>query len=656
MRRYILPAIPVFLAAANILGCTGGSPENLAKDHGAYLTAPPSSALQIQPSQFRIVTLLEDDRYGYPEDIDGLSLACGPRGDTLIVTGKASSLKRGLFCALQFDGALFSLDSIKVPESDQDIDTLVLAHETVPGRIELGAIDKGAGTSAQELHGSADGQVALLELRFRPAPVSRAALSDAPPDSAVWDASLSYEVMDQRFTVTTRKLRGDYNLDGRVSITDLVPIAANLGRRADSASTQTSDWDAIRHIDGNNDDIINAADLTLIGLNYGHILPSRLQLFASASTQQDMPTADDLHPRVEAVSTFEAMPTPADNAGNVRNYLDFERVSPGLDYWVQGSSADGKVFYLPTQSIETGVASSEQFGLEIDPDSFMFGGEISDYEMQVHDYGTELLIVVYADVFEAPDILMGGISFDPARFSHIPLEEISLTGPYGITSLESPAYLQETGRAWFARNFDNEATNGYKTPVLLGLLRRGPQAALDKSLTVSMLGDSTDNEYYSGYLDPQFSWNASTGTLSWRYFCAPDGNQNGRVDYFDFEEILKRQLGRKTIDYPAESATWLADYNNDGYVSVSDASSVFLRYLQSIDGFNVMVQDPAALDPVEGRSAGYVPLSSGVGDRTVERLSFSISFAQPPSPGSSVWLVPTLGVLTGDESPEFHIP
>jgi outer membrane protein assembly factor BamB len=94
------------------------------------------------------------------------------------------------------------------------------------------------------------------------------------PSLKLYDAT--GEVLDLRVTFdaagqpraawTHRPPAGDYNLDGLVNISDLTPLAANLGR---SIYSHNSEWPQIRHIDGDGNNLINISDVSVLGRNFG---------------------------------------------------------------------------------------------------------------------------------------------------------------------------------------------------------------------------------------------------------------------------------------------------------------------------------------------------------------------------------------------------
>jgi hypothetical protein len=153
--------------------------------------------------------------------------------------------------------------------------------------------------------------------------------------------------------------------------------------------------------------------------------------------------------------------------------------------------------------------------------------------------------------------------------------------------------------------------------------------------------------------DARLSWDAESRLLSWRNFLIPDGDQDG---YVGLADLMPQAVyfNQDTTQLAPQSVAYLIDGNEDGKVTVQDLSPIALHFSHGYDGFNVYVFDPGWSD---SELAGYVPLSSGVGEREFERLSFSLSLAdEPPASGSQIWLCPVLGGQEGPATSHIIIP
>ncbi|MBN2080736.1 PKD domain-containing protein [bacterium] len=90
---------------------------------------------------------------------------------------------------------------------------------------------------------------------------------------------------------------GDYNQDGLVGVSDLVPLGRNLGEAGPFEFTT-----ALSAVDGNQDDAITIADLTVIGVRYLNLVEG-YNLYASDAVG-DIPTGFAEPSTIAAAATF----------------------------------------------------------------------------------------------------------------------------------------------------------------------------------------------------------------------------------------------------------------------------------------------------------------------------------------------------------------
>ncbi|MCB1186923.1 hypothetical protein KDL29_07120 [bacterium] len=130
-------------------------------------------------------------------------------------------------------------------------------------------------------------------------------------------------------------VRGDYDQNGTVNVTDIVPLARNFGTEITGSSSYY-----LQRIDYDGNKIINAADLTGIARNFGdHVLAMR---FYHSSNLQHFPWIPGEADRITAA---EAVPGAALRPGDMKNNPGFDNVLSGLEpseyYWARAELASG---------------------------------------------------------------------------------------------------------------------------------------------------------------------------------------------------------------------------------------------------------------------------------------------------------------------------
>ncbi|MCC7479554.1 PKD domain-containing protein [bacterium] len=148
---------------------------------------------------------------------------------------------------------------------------LELALLDQPGSVQLGQCLLGAQASVTA------GSPPLASFSFRPEPSPSRRLTSAVPDSLAERMPLSLDAASGELSWEYR-CQGDYNMDGRVAISDLAPIGLYFG-----SSGPFDPSSAIAQVDGNGDGQISVSDLSAIGLNFGTQVRS-FEVYSSPSS------------------------------------------------------------------------------------------------------------------------------------------------------------------------------------------------------------------------------------------------------------------------------------------------------------------------------------------------------------------------------------
>ncbi|WP_171681431.1 cohesin domain-containing protein [Paenibacillus planticolens] len=109
------------------------------------------------------------------------------------------------------------------------------------------------------------GKPVVLEVTFKAKAVTQAATATVSVSRAALGDAQGNEIvpvpasMQVRIVLPTAGIPGDMNNDGKVSIGDLSIVAANYGKTSESP-----DWESIKHLDSNHDGKIDITDLAFI--------------------------------------------------------------------------------------------------------------------------------------------------------------------------------------------------------------------------------------------------------------------------------------------------------------------------------------------------------------------------------------------------------
>jgi hypothetical protein len=199
---------------------------------------------------------------------------------SLHVTG-ARGLK-ALFLELAYDGACWRQAAATIaPPFGAAADALCLCHSAGAGTADAGVVLRNWDSQP-----GFTGDGAILSIRFSSG-VEPERTPSAPPAAAnsqarlVWDAGTS-----QLCWYYTNC--GDYNQNGVVGLTDLVPLAQYIGETGPATGYPETTERSV--IDGNGDHRISTADLAPIGANWGASVLGGYNIYGSAS-RDDYPAA-----------------------------------------------------------------------------------------------------------------------------------------------------------------------------------------------------------------------------------------------------------------------------------------------------------------------------------------------------------------------------
>ncbi len=259
------------------------------------------------------------------------------RGFEIAVQG-AQGLK-ALLCDVEYDTARWHPVQLEVlPQLGAPDETLSLGHFAEAGRAYAGGVLR---HYASRPGISGDG--ALMRIRFAAGTqpevrtAAKAPLSAADSARLSWSAGQSELQWDYRCT-------GDYDQDGRVGLTDMVPIALYYGDVG--PGLEFPDATSRGVADGNHDGKINLADLTPLGTNWGVTVLGGYSVYRSQDAA-DYP-ADAASPSNPALKLGAAALGSGSASPGQRKRFAYSVADPaaGDCYWVRPN--DGAVDGVPS--------------------------------------------------------------------------------------------------------------------------------------------------------------------------------------------------------------------------------------------------------------------------------------------------------------------
>jgi hypothetical protein len=206
------------------------------------------------------LTALADPALDQPAPHLELGVSQDAAGVCVTISGRELRDVRSMYFELEYDPA--RLDPLAVVQSGLEAkgEVLALSLTDCPGRVRCGQV-----LVHPQRRTGLSGAAQLARVSFACTPCRKAPrTASAPPGTNAskalpsWDAPTS--TLSWGYCVN-----GDYNQDGAVAIVDLTPLGMHFGEQGPFPATTVQSV-----IDSNADQKLNAADLTAIGVNYGH--------------------------------------------------------------------------------------------------------------------------------------------------------------------------------------------------------------------------------------------------------------------------------------------------------------------------------------------------------------------------------------------------
>lgn len=229
-----------------------------------------------------------------------------------VVSARQAQQLHMLYASLHFDPAQWQPSTVEWTDAlapEERRLALAVSPDSPggkPGELTLGCV---AANWDQQPGFSGDG--VLCRVRFRPAGAAgsqterdqdaAARIPSAAPTSPLAAARLSYDTPSQTLS-WYYAFPGDYNQDGEAAITDLTALGQHFNAVSPGGAGAPFPEDSIeRQVDGDNNGVINLADLTVLGQNIGRRCDA-YGIYRSAS-QTDFPAARDSADSVAGFAT-----------------------------------------------------------------------------------------------------------------------------------------------------------------------------------------------------------------------------------------------------------------------------------------------------------------------------------------------------------------
>ena len=653
------------------LSCAGGGAGTaLPGQGGEPLSSPPGAAYASGVTAGASVVARQGNfiLYALPgtDELSGqagrISLEVGVAEQEVVVTARISGAAglRGICMELAYPSARYRpvaarCGAVLGGAEEQ----LSLCVTDTPGVAALGAVLK---NWPQREGFSGDGELAQVRFARQPFAASRRVSSAPISDEA--KARLVLDCTRQRVE-WEHVLPGDYDQNGQVGLSDLIPLAMHWGETTMTEPFAFPDprarlfkWDALSMIDADHDGTIGLPDLAYLGMHWGEAT-SAYCIYSSLDPAADMPDGNGGADKVaaEASVTLSSALIDADTG---RLYFSEPLVAPqdGRAYWERPT--DAATVGTPSNYSRFCIDGPSGITVVVEPVSALDGGSAA-FGHAITSYAED--ISVECSVHNAFNLGAWGIdvTFDPEEYDF--LSSYSLSGDPPPQGLDEIAVKEMDGLVTIYRSFyltiagevNARGLTAQYAHLQTCVFTRQPQVT-DYQPWAALQGYGYE---FSFKPHTGISYNPASGLLGWRYSVPGDYDQNGMVTNNDI--IPMSYYYGLAGPFDPGSAVSTIDGNQDGLIGVEDFG-VAGRYNGSrVSGYNVYgTSDPLLAPTDEGMSYEAPPLppiahvdsSEAIGDPLVDRLQFNVVIGSQPS-GSYLWVVPEYkgqtGTVTGGE-------
>jgi hypothetical protein len=256
-----------------------------------------------------------------------------------IAVSGAQGLK-ALMCDVAYDAARWHPAGLEVlPRFGAPSEVLSISHLAQTGRVEAGGV-----LCNYEAHAGLSGDGALLRISFAAGAQPAVRASAAAPQSGADAPHLNW-IAAQNELQWEYRCTGDYNQDGKVGLTDMVPIALYFNDIGPDKKFPDTTLRAVADGDGNGR--IGLPDLSALGANWGMSALGGYCVYRSQN-EQDYPQGASTPPDAALKLGMVEFKTAAAAVGQRKRFaFHVTDPAPGDCYWVR-----------PNDGIADGVPSS----------------------------------------------------------------------------------------------------------------------------------------------------------------------------------------------------------------------------------------------------------------------------------------------------------
>lgn len=509
-------------------------------------------------------------------------------------------------------------------------DVISLCHADA-GVVHFGAVLK----RFQEREGvSGAAELARLVLRQKAVSVTRAVCS-VPARTA--DHMRLYVNVTEGALEWDYRLSGDYSQDGQVDIGDLTPLAQYWGDHGESApdswgltGVRFPDDDICEVLDTSGNMVIDAADVTALGLNYGaHI--EQWNIYASLNPWGDFPPVDLENPQdngavpssIAPLATIGFMDRAVTNPAKVRLRFSMPLVPSlnGMALWVR-PVAEGKDG-TPSNWSPYDQSLAGKFFVQAEAESRLLDPGLL-LQLSTCTFGADKVVArIKAINATSARYLVFKVMFDgdSFHFAGTPGPTLASDQAGGRFWIAGP--LTRRGVAKFT-SVDTSATYPIPTGDYTAV-----QALFSRGMQVIHAGVPLNTRVPSQML----AYDALSATLTWYYGKFGDNGQDGDVWLDDFA-TNDYYMGQQATD--PYSAAFIADTDGNGTVELNDITATGVNWNKGLTGYNVY-SGSTPLDVESASLIGHVFLDDALGNPLTDRLHFALTVPAPVS-GQYLWV------------------
>ena len=287
-----------------------------------------------------------------------------------------------------------------------------------------------------------------------------------------------------------------------------------------------------------------------------------------------------------------------------------------------------------------GDRNASAFQLEVLDDSYFNGASAGSYDLNVTDYGEDVLVDIYVEDAQDLKALFVELSYDAQQYRPMVGEPSSAMGERDDHLVLS--VLGTPGVMHYNHILKNpEWREGFTGSGSLA------QVVFNKEPAVDLRTVSTPPTNAASATVLAFD---NVDTLTWGYYCQGDYDQNTEVGAADLVPIAQNYLGAGPFD--VNSAQAVIDGDSNGEINQADLVPIAQNFgVSTGGGWNVYGDAVAANYPDGGTLIGNVANATATGNPANDRLQYEYVIA----PGDIIangyyWVRASDGSTDGIES------